>query len=67
MFILVATMEKCKQINNSNSPYVSEIISLIIHERNYAILDAVFPTLISTVYGGDLIYVNVSFFLNSWR
>jgi len=30
----VAAMGKCKQINNS--PYVSDI-SLIIHERNYAI------------------------------
>ena len=24
---------KCKQIKNSNSPYVSDVISLIIHEK----------------------------------
>jgi len=28
---------KCKQLNNSNLPYVSDIILLNIHERNYAI------------------------------
>jgi len=37
LFIPVAAMGKCKQINNSNSPYVSDVISLIIHEKNYAI------------------------------
>jgi len=30
-------MGKCKQINNSNLPYVSDIISLIIHKRNCTI------------------------------
>jgi len=29
-------MGKCKQINNSNSPDVSDV-TLIIHDRNYAI------------------------------
>ena len=36
-FILVAAMGKRKQINNSNSPYVSDVISLYIHERNHEI------------------------------
>ena len=33
----VAAMGKCKQINNSNLQYVSDVISLIIHEKNYTI------------------------------
>jgi len=37
LFILVATMGYYKQINNSNLLYVSDVVSLIIHERNYAI------------------------------
>jgi len=37
LFILVATMGKWKQINNSNLLYVSDVISLIINERIYAI------------------------------
>ena len=32
--IPVAAMGKCKQINNSNLQYGSDIILLIIHERN---------------------------------
>ena len=32
-FIPVAAMGECKQINNSNLLYVSDVISLIIHER----------------------------------
>ena len=36
--ILIAAMGKCKQINNSNLQYVSDVISLIIPERNYMIL-----------------------------
>jgi len=35
---LVAAMGKCKQINNSNLPYMSDVISLIIDERIYVIL-----------------------------
>jgi len=35
--LLVAAMGKCKQINNSNLLYMSDITSLIIHERNYVI------------------------------
>jgi len=38
LFIPVAAMGKCKQINNSNLLYVSDVISLTIHERNYTIL-----------------------------
>ena len=34
LFIPVAAMGKCKQINNSNIRYVGEVISLIIHEKN---------------------------------
>jgi len=30
-------MGKCNLINNSNFPYVSDIISLIIYERNYTL------------------------------
>ena len=37
LFILVAGIGKCKQINNSNLGHVSDIISLSIYERNYAI------------------------------
>jgi len=33
--LLVYSMGKCKQINNSNLPYVSDVISLMICERNY--------------------------------
>jgi len=38
-------MGKCKQINNSNSPYVSDVILLIIHEKSRDFIDAVLPTL----------------------
>jgi len=31
-------MGKCKQINNSNLEYVSDVISLNIHAKDYAIL-----------------------------
>jgi len=31
-------MGKCKQISNSNLWYVSDVISLLIHKRNYTIL-----------------------------
>jgi len=33
LFIPVATMGKCKQIKNPNLQYVSDVISLIIHEK----------------------------------
>ena len=33
LFIPVAAMGECKQINKSNLLYVSDVISLIIHER----------------------------------
>jgi len=46
LFIPVAAMGKCKQINNSNSPYVSDVILLIIHEKLRNFVDAVFPILI---------------------
>jgi len=35
LFISVAAMGKCKQINNSILPYVTNIISLTIHEYYY--------------------------------
>ena len=38
LLIQVAAMGKYKQINNSDLRYVNDVISLIIHERNYAIL-----------------------------
>ena len=43
---------KCIHINNSNSQYESEIISLNIHERNYVILPtpSLDPTLKVGVY-----------------
>jgi len=45
LFIPFAAMGKCKQINNSKLSYVSDVISLIIHERNYDFIHAVFLTL----------------------
>ena len=33
--LLVYSMGKCKQINNSNLPYMSDVISLMICERNH--------------------------------
>ena len=55
LFIPVATMRKCTQINNSNSPYVSDVISLITHERNDVISYAVSPTLINDYISGYVI------------
>ena len=48
LFIPVAAMGKCKQINNSNSLCVSDVISLIIHKKLRDFVDAMFPTLTAT-------------------
>jgi len=49
LFIPVAAIGKCKQINNSNLLYVSDVISLIIHEKSHDFVCAKFPTLIGKV------------------
>ena len=43
--LFVAAMRKCKQINNSNSPYVSDVIINYSWEKLRDFVDAVFPTL----------------------
>jgi len=45
LFIVVATMGKCKEVNNSNLLYVSDVISLIIHEILQDFANAVLSTL----------------------
>ena len=50
MFISVVAMGKCKQINNSNSPYVSDVIINYSWEKLHDYVDALCPTLTITMW-----------------
>ena len=64
LFIPVAAMGKCKQINNSNIPYVSNVISLIIHERNYAISSMRFVTPASYSHSSSTLLHSIGFIIS---